>query len=221
MGAVDGPAEHLPGGDCGIVGIGEGKSAMKVTISRLFDDVIDAQRAMHRLVLAGVNPDDISLVANNSDNWFSPNLLGAAEKGAAVGVGFGGVGGLLAGLGLLAIPGLGELVAVGWLMAALTGAFAAGAAGSIIGMLAEAGVATNEAEIYAESIRRGGSLVSARVDETDKNRLEAELHPASINIEIRRVHLETSGWVGFDPAAPELNKEEIARERGRRSSATD
>ncbi|NVN86376.1 MAG: hypothetical protein HXX15_09850 [Rhodopseudomonas sp.] len=188
---------------------------MKVTISRLFDDVIEAQRAIHRLRQAGVEHDEISLVANNSDKWFAPDLKGAAEKGAAVGAGFGGFGGLLVGLGLLAVPGIGEVVAVGWLAAALTGAVAAGAAGSVIGMLAETGVATNEAEVYAESIRRGGSLVTARVEEAERSRLEAELDPSSVNVAHRCDHLTSSGWAGFDRDAPSLTEDEVARERAR------
>ena len=66
------------------------------------------------------------------------------------------------------MPGLGPVVAAGWLAAAAAGAASVGAAGGIIGLLAEAGVATNEAEVYAESIRRGGSFVSARVPIAEK-----------------------------------------------------
>ncbi|MBB5046312.1 hypothetical protein HNR60_001057 [Rhodopseudomonas rhenobacensis] len=174
---------------------------MTVTISRLYDDATVAQAAIGRLQQAGVVDDDISLLANNSEKWFSPDLATAAGKGAAVGAGFGGVGGLLAGLGLLVVPGLGPVVAAGWLAAALTCAAAAGAAGGILGMLAEAGVATNEAEIYAESIRRGGSLVSARVPDEDKARLEALLDPSSVDIAQRRSELQSSGWAAFEPAA--------------------
>lgn len=189
---------------------------MKVTISRLFDGYDDAQKAVHQLKQAGVDEDDISVVANNSDKWYEPDYAAAAGKGAAVGAGFGGFGGLLAGLGLLAIPGLGPVVAVGWLAAALAGAAAVGAAGGVIGMLAEAGVATNDAEIYAESIRRGGSLVSVRTDEREKDRLEAILHPSSVDIAERRSALTSSGWTGFDPKAPDFTKEEVAREREQR-----
>jgi hypothetical protein len=177
-----------------------------VTISRLFSDVTKAQHAIVRLEEAGVPSDSISLLANNSEKWFAPDYASAAGKGAAVGAGFGGFGGLLAGLGLLAIPGLGPVVAAGWLAAAAAGAAAVGAAGGVIGMLAEAGVATNEAEVYAESIRRGGSLVSARVDEADKERLEAVLDPSSVNIASRRSELESDGWTGFEPTPAEANK---------------
>jgi hypothetical protein len=186
---------------------------VKVTISRLFDDYDHAQKAILRLQEAGVDEDDITIVANNSEKWFAPDYAGSAGKGAAIGAGFGGVGGLLAGLGLLAIPGLGPVVAAGWLAAAAAGAAAVGAAGGVIGILAEAGVATNDAEVYAESIRRGGSLVSAKVEENDRERLEAILHPTSVDIGQRRAALTSSGWTGFDPSAPDFTPEQVSRER--------
>ncbi|MDB5501289.1 MAG: hypothetical protein JWR89_1191 [Tardiphaga sp.] len=190
----------------------------KVTISRLFDHCSDAQRAVLGLKEAGVAPDDISLIANNADKWYAPDFAAGAGKGAAIGAGFGGFGGLLAGLGLLAIPGLGPVVAAGWLAAVAAGAVAVGAAGGVIGMLAEAGVAVNDAEVFAESIRRGGSLVSARVDAADKERLEEILHPSSVDIGQRREALAATGWTQFDPAAPEFTAEEIQRERGLRGA---
>jgi hypothetical protein len=190
----------------------------KVTISRLFDHCSDAQKAIHQLREAGVPEHDISLIANNADKWYAPDYAAGAGKGAAIGAGFGGFGGLLAGLGLLAIPGLGPVVAFGWLAAAAAGAVAVGAAGSVIGMMAEAGVAVNEAEVYAESIRRGGSLVSARVTTAERDRLEAILHPSSVDIGKRRESLTADGWTQFDPAAPDFTAEEIARERSRRTA---
>jgi hypothetical protein len=188
----------------------------KVTISRLFDHYADAQTSVQHLREAGVDEGDISIIANNADKWFAPDYAAGAGKGAAIGAGFGGFGGLLAGLGLLAVPGLGPVVAAGWLAAAAAGAVAAGAAGGVIGMLAEAGVAVNEAEIYAESIRRGGTMVSAKVAASDKDRLEAVLHPSSVDIGKRREALASSGWTRFDPAAPDFTAEEIKRERGSR-----
>ena len=191
---------------------------MTVIISRLFKDYAAAQAAVRALEDAGIPDDDISIIANNADKWFNPDLASAAGKGAAVGAGFGGVGGLLAGLGLLTIPGLGPIVAAGWLAAAAAGAAAVGAAGSVIGMLAEAGVATNDAEVYAESIRRGGSLVSARVPDDQKAHFEAVLDPAAENIEERRTALASTGWEHFDPAAPDYGADAIERDRGAHST---
>src|ERR1700712_3997283 len=108
---------------------------MTVTISRLFDDYADAQKAVYHLKEAGVDEADISVVANNSEKWYSPDYAAAAGKGAAIGAGFGGFGGLLAGLGLLAIPGLGPVVAAGWLAAAAAGAGGAGGGRGGVGVV--------------------------------------------------------------------------------------
>ena len=185
-----------------------------VTISRLFDNYADAQSAVRQLRELGVPDDDISVIANNADKWYAPDYAAGAGKGAAIGAGFGGFGGLLAGLGLLAIPGLGPVVAAGWFAAAATGAAVAGAAGGAIGMLAEAGVAVNDAEVYAESIRRGGSLVSVKVEADEKEKFEAILSSASVDIATRRNELAATGWRGFDAKAPDLTADEISRHRG-------
>ena len=192
----------------------------KVTISRLFDDYADAQKAVINLREAGVPEDDISIIANNADKWYAPDYAAGAGKGAAIGAGFGGVGGLLAGLGLLAIPGLGPVVAAGWLAAAAAGAVAAGAAGGVIGMLAEAGVAVNDAEVYAESIRRGGSLVSAKVAADAKDKFETILNPSSVDIAARRSELAATGWRGFDPKAPDPTADDISRYRSKRGAGS-
>ena len=117
---------------------------MTVTISRLYDNYSHAQAAVGRLEAAGVPHSDISIVANNSDGWFNgdkkdrdrdgvDDRAESAGKGAGIGAGVGGTAGLLAGLGLLAIPGLGPVVAAGWLAATAVGAAAGAATGGIVG----------------------------------------------------------------------------------------
>ena len=156
---------------------------MTVTISRLYDNHNDAQRAVRRLESAGVPHSDISMVANNSDSWFNTDKVDrdrdgvddraeGAGKGAGIGAGVGGTAGLLAGLGLLAIPGLGPVVAAGWLAATAVGAAAGAATGGIVGALTEAGVSAEDAHSYAEGVRRGGTLVSARVADAERSRLD-------------------------------------------------
>ena len=100
---------------------------MTVTISRLYDTYAEAETAFRRLETAGVPHADVSILANNSDSWFNTDKkvdrdrdglddrAEGAGKGAGIGAGVGGTAGLLAGLGLLAIPGLGPVVAAGWL----------------------------------------------------------------------------------------------------------
>ena len=84
----------------------------------------------------------------------------------------GGAAGLLAGLGLMAIPGVGPVVAAGWLVSTLTGAVAGGATGGVIGALTQAGISKEDADVYAEGLRRGGAVVSARVADNDASRLK-------------------------------------------------
>ena len=159
---------------------------MTVTISRLYDNYADAERAVARLESAGVPYSDISIVANNSDNWFSgdrkdrdrdgvDDRAESAGKGAGIGAGIGGAAGLLAGLGLLAIPGLGPVVAAGWLASTAVGAAAGAATGGIVGALTEAGISEEDAHAYSEGVRRGGTLVSARVADADRTRLDGLL----------------------------------------------
>jgi hypothetical protein len=199
---------------------------MTTTISRLYDNYSDAQAAVSRLEAAGVPHSDISIVANNSDGWFS-NDKGKVDRdrdgvddraegagtGAGIGAGLGGTAGLLAGLGLLAIPGLGPVVAAGWLAATAAGAAAGAATGGIIGALTQAGVSDDDAHTYAEGIRRGGTLVTARVADGDRARFEAALNQSAINTLERRAAWQKTGWQKFDPAAKPLSSDELMRER--------
>src|SRR5579864_5142656 len=145
-----------------------------ITISRLFDDYDIAARAVGDLERAGIHNSDISIVASNADGWYDSDRIGhdrdrdgvddrreGADAGAAIGGTMGGAAGLLAGLGMLAIPGLGPVVAAGWLVSMATVAIGGGVVGGIIGALTQAGVSEDDAHVYAEGVRRGGTLVTA------------------------------------------------------------
>src|SRR6187401_2624486 len=198
---------------------------MTVTISRLYDTHTHAQAAVQRLEAAGVPHSDISIVANNSDSWFSTDKkvdrdrdgvddrAEGAGKGAGIGAGVGGTAGLLAGLGLLAIPGLGPVVAAGWLAATAVGAAAGAATGGIVGALTEAGVSKDEAPLYAEGVRRGGTLVSARVPDSDRTRLDAILNQSAVNLRDRSAAWQNTGWKNYDPSAQPYGADEVRRER--------
>ncbi|MFC6773129.1 hypothetical protein ACFQFE_03705 [Methylobacterium gregans] len=109
----------------------------------------------------------------------------------------GGGAGLLAGLGLLAIPGVGPVVAAGWLVATVTGAGVGAAAGGLIGGLTGAGLSQHEAETYAEGVRRGGTLVTARVDDGLADRALAILDKhGSIDLDERAQGWRAEGWTG-------------------------
>ncbi len=197
---------------------------MTVTISRLYDRYADAQKAVSGLETAGVPHSDISIVANNSDNWYDGKKVDrdrdgvddraeGAGTGAGIGAGVGGAAGLLAGLGLMAIPGLGPVVAAGWLAATAVGAAAGAATGGIVGALTEAGVSKDEAPLYAEGVRRGGTLVSARVPDADRARLESILNQSSIDLRDRSSAWQKTGWSGYDPASPPYNADQVRKER--------
>ncbi|MBB4184261.1 hypothetical protein GGE07_000887 [Sinorhizobium terangae] len=193
------------------------------TVSGLFDDYADARGAVSELEAAGIPSDDISIVANNAGERYSDEASGAAE-GAGTGAGLGATGGgaigLLTGLGLLAIPGVGPVVAAGWLAStaagAVAGAVAGGAAGGIIGALTDSGVPEEEAHFYAEGVRRGGTLVTARVDETLAPQAAAILERNNwVDPVERRRAYAAQGWTRFDENLDPYTSEEIERERNR------
>ncbi len=198
---------------------------MTVTISRLYNNYSDAAKAVGDLEAAGVPHSDISLVSNNSDDWYSTDKkidkdrdgvddrAEGAGKGAGIGAGIGGAAGLMAGLGLLAIPGVGPVVAAGWLAATAVGAAAGAATGGVIGALTEAGVSSKDAETYAEGVRRGGTLVSARVPDGDQGKLEAILNQSAVDVQSRRTSWEKSGWKSFDPTAKPYSADDVRKER--------
>jgi len=198
---------------------------MTTSITRLYDDYADAERAVRRLEDAGFPQSEISIVANNSERWWRPggkvdrdrdgidDRAEGAGTGAGVGAGLGGAAGLLAGLGLLAIPGLGPVIAAGWLASTAAGAAAGAATGGIIGALTQAGVSDDKASRYAEGVRRGGTLVSVRASEQDRVKIEALLNESSVDIQNRSAAWQSTGWTGFDAASPPLAPDDIRRER--------
>jgi uncharacterized protein (TIGR02271 family) len=158
-----------------------------ITISRLYKDHATGERVVSELERAGIPHKEISIISNNESGWFNrdgskridrdadgvDDRTEGAATGAGIGATLGGVAGLLAGLGLMAIPGLGPVVAAGWLASTAAVAAAGGTAGGLIGALTQSGIGEDEAEGYAEGVRRGGTLVSVRVPETDRSRVES------------------------------------------------
>jgi hypothetical protein len=216
--------------------------SMTVTISRLYDSYAQATEAVRNLEKAGVPQGDISIVSNNSDNWYSEDTARrptdrpgtivrdhkgvddpaqGASTGMGIGASAGGVVGLLTGLGMLAIPGVGPVVAAGWLASLAVGAAVGGTAGGIIGALTQAGTSKEDAYMYAEGVRRGGTLVSARVADGDRDRYEAILDRTSVNIRDRGAAWRKAGWQNFDPNAAPYTAEQIRNERERYPSSVD
>jgi len=140
-----------------------------------------------------------------------------AGTGASIGTILGGGAGLLTGLGMLAIPGVGPIVAAGWLIATLTGAGVGAAGGGILGSLTGAGVPEEHAHVYAEGVRRGGTLVTVRADDSQASRIEAVLDQKTpVDVDARRADYQGAGWTGFSDTAPPLAATDVEAERSRR-----
>ena len=145
-------------------------------VAHSYNTYDEAVRAVNALEAAGVAHDDISLVSGDKDRTIATTVQGdtaaGAGTGATIGTVLGGGAGLLAGIGSLAIPGVGPVVAAGWLIATLAGAGVGAAAGGLIGSLTGAGVDEGDAQTYAEHVGQGGTLVTVRA--SDEMAPEAE-----------------------------------------------
>jgi hypothetical protein len=134
----------------------------------LFDDRDDAQDAINALRDAGFEASTISVVARDRDvqgtlaEDTGTHAGEAAATGAVAGGVLGGLAGWLVGIGALAIPGVGPIVAAGPLAAAIGGMAIGAAGGGIIGALTGAGIPEDEARYYDEGFRKGGILVTVR-----------------------------------------------------------
>lgn len=187
------------------------------TVTALFDTYDHAASAVRALKDSGFSSDDISLVANNATGEVSADDTDAGEgaaAGAGVGAVAGGGAGLLAGLGAIAIPGIGPVIAGGWLLAtaigAAAGAAVGGVAGGLLGALANAGVPEDEAHVYAEGVRRGGTLVTVRADDARAETASAILqNAAGVDIDRRRTDYLAEGWRGFDDNDPAYSPQQI------------
>jgi stress response protein YsnF len=193
----------------------------------LFDRFEDASQAVTDLVRHGFDRDKISLVANDASGDYraqmgsdrgreetGKDVAGGAAAGAGVGAVLGGIGGLLVGLGALAIPGIGPVLAAGPLAAALGGAGIGAAAGAVTGGLVAAltdlGIPEEEANLYAESVSRGGTLVIVETqDERADQAVDILNSHNPIDIDRRRQEYTQKNWQRFDETRKPYSKNEI------------
>ena len=187
------------------------------TYSRLYSTYGDAADVVRSLEASGVPHSDISIVGPEptkgtdtpaTTDTTDTHAGNGAGTGATLGTILGGGAGLLAGIGSLAIPGVGPVVAAGWLIATLTGAGVGAAALGLAGSLVGSGVSHDEAHVYAEGVRRGGTLVSVRADETRRAEIEGMFaqHPSkdyqSANDEYRAGGWAPENDIGTSTTAP-------------------
>lgn len=181
------------------------------TIVGLYDNASIARQVIEELVRVGFDRDDINLVASNrtvdgtavDGQTDGDGAVEGAVGGALAGGVLGGLGGILVGLGALAIPGIGPVIAAGPIAAGLAGAGIGAAVGGLVGALVGWGVPEEDAEFYAEGVRRGGTLVAVRAEEGEvDSALQIMNRFGPVDIEQRSAQWRSEGWTGFDADAP-------------------
>ena len=194
----------------------------KETVVALYDRLDNANETILELVAGGFSRDDISLIAYDANGkHYTENEDVTGGEGASFGAVVGGLTGVVAGLSTIIIPGIGPILAAGPLVAMLGGAASAAVgaavgavAGGITASLVHLGIPADEAEYYAESVRRGSALVTVAAtgdDATDAMNIMYRHHP--VNVENRAAQWRKQGWQGFDPQANPYDAEALAKER--------
>lgn len=146
----------------------------KTSVFGLFSSSTAAERGVEALVNAGFSNNAISVLMqdNQSTQDFAHEKNTKAPEGTAAGVATGGIVGgtlgLLAGIGLLAIPGIGPFIAAGPIMGALAGLGVGGTVGGLIGALVGMGIPEYEAKRYEGHLKTGGVLLSVHCDTADE-----------------------------------------------------
>ena len=147
---------------------------MKNAVYCIAQDSASAESIVNNLRNAGISSGEISvLMADKSGtrdfaHEQNTKLPEGAATGGVAGMGAGAILGWLAGIGSLAIPGVGPFIAAGPIMAALGGAAVGGAAGGVIGALVGMGIPEYEAKLYDGKIRGGNALISVHTDNADQ-----------------------------------------------------
>lgn len=142
----------------------------KTAVFGIYHSRIQAERGVDDLLTAGFSNDDISVLLPDTQGSkdFAHEKNTKAPEGTTAGVtaggAIGGTLGLLAGIGALAIPGLGPFIAAGPIMGALAGLGVGSAVGGLIGALVGMGIPEYEAKRYEGRMKEGGVLLSVHCD---------------------------------------------------------
>ena len=145
-------------------------TTMSHTVAGVFNEHRHAEMALNELKEAGFTPDQVSVVAKDTRETQSmvehSNMAGAETSGATAGAFLGGItggiAGWLVGIGALAIPGIGPIVAAGALATTLGGAAVGAVAGGLLGALVGAGIPEDDARDYETHVSEGRILITAQ-----------------------------------------------------------
>src|SRR5580698_5955895 len=157
----------------------------KIAVFGIYQTGKQAERSVDDLMSAGFLSDDISVLMPDHEGTksFAHEKNTKAPEGTTAGVtaggAIGGTLGLLAGIGVLAIPGVGPFLAAGPIMAALAGLGAGAAVGGLVGALVGMGIPEYEARRYEGRVKDGGVLLSVHCDTSDEISRAKELLKAT------------------------------------------
>lgn len=182
-------------------------------ITRVYEDFTTAERARASLDTLGRGDVEISILGNERmrEHYGQAEPVRDDASGTATGAGTGaGIGavagagaGLLAGLGMIAIPGIGPLVAAGWLAATAVGAAGGAVVGGAVGALADIGISDSDAPIFHEAMRRGNVALTVRFPEERRAEVTAALDRVpAVGFRDLRSRFEDDGWL-YDTAEAE------------------
>jgi len=147
-----------------------------------------AEQAVDQLLGGGFAADQVSVMGRHGEiATLTPEneTASSVATGAGIGAAIGGFGALLLGAGLLAVPGIGPVLALGPLAAAFSTAMAGGLAGGLIGFFTAQGIPHAEAERYAERVRAGAFLVTVHTDPSCEAQADTILAGAGAEAPIR------------------------------------
>ncbi|QCO54695.1 hypothetical protein EOK75_02115 [Pseudorhodobacter turbinis] len=176
-------------------------------LTKLYDDYATASRAASEVDALRLSGVQTSIVGGETlrdgyaaDPYYDTHRTvdddtSATATGAGVGAAVGGGAGLLAGLGIMAIPGIGPLVAAGWLAATAVGAAGGAAAGGAVGALVDVGIDDDDAPVYSEAFRRGQVALSIRFPEDARMAVQSALSRVpDHDVADLRLRYEDDGW---------------------------
>lgn len=199
------------------------------TVCRLYDAYADGNRLILLLEIAAAAVSDTSLVSNNCDTWYrgavASNVMPLRKHSESSGAGpriegenadarvRATVGTAASLFTILAVPGVGPVVGVGWLAATLGSMVDGGVTGGLLGALANAGINEEDAQVLVEGARRGGTLVATRAAQEDASRIEPSMNRSAVNLAERREIYRKAGWLAFDPNALPYTADQVRCER--------
>jgi len=181
---------------------------MAKAIAGFFRTVSQGERARQALLQAGFTENEVGFVTGDTRGHNTPRVGPAlkeegSESEAVRDAFVGGAIGLAAGLFAVLLPGFGFLIAAGPLVGALGGLTAGAAVGGLVGILKDHGVSEDEAEFYAEGVKRGGALVTVHgvAEKRETNAREILDEAGAIEVEQLADEYRREGWT---PAAKTL-----------------